>query len=286
MKILIEGLSFRYTSERDVLTNINITIDRPGLYCILGPNGVGKSTLVRCMNRLLQPTSGRILVDGRDIREYTIREISDVIGYVPISTANVFSMTVLDTILIGRHNKHRWKTTDEDMIKVNKAMRVFGLEDLAMRNSNELSAGQNQNVSLARGLVQETKILILDEPTANLDVRHQVFVTELFRELSAATGMIVIMISHDLNIASRYADEIILMAEPGTIYKIGPPNEIITPENIEFVYGVKCNIFSDSGRPLVSLGAALSDEEMKKQKERHSNVPSNRSTICGLNSPA
>jgi len=268
MEILIEDLDFRYTAGRNVLNSINIKIDEPGLYCILGPNGVGKSTLVRCMNKLLQPTSGRILIDGKDLNEYEIREISNIMSYVPVSTMSVFSMTVLDTILLGRHNKHRWRNTEEDMQKVNKALRVFGLEDLAMRNSNELSAGQGQNVSLARGLVQETEILILDEPTANLDVRHQVFVTELFRELAAAAGKIIIMISHDLNIASKYADKLILMSEPGTIYKIGTPEEIITPDNIEFVYGVKCKVLSDSGRPLIALGHALTDDEMRVRRDQ------------------
>ncbi|WP_400204274.1 ABC transporter ATP-binding protein [Candidatus Methanomassiliicoccus intestinalis] len=272
MGIVIENLNFGYTPEKNVLSDINMKIEEPGLYCIIGPNGVGKSTLVRCISKLLQPTSGKILINDKNINEYTIKEMSSVLTYVPIPSASAFPMTVMDTVLLGRHNKHRWKTNDKDILKVNKALKIFGIEDLATRNSNELSAGQYQSVSLARGLVQETKILVLDEPTSNLDIRHQVYVTELFRELSIACGMIIIMISHDLNIASKYADEIILMSEPGIVYKTGSPNEIITSDNIEFVYGVTCKVLSDFNRPLVSLGSALSDDEIRARRHLSENL--------------
>ena len=127
MGIVIENLNFGYTPEKNVLSDISIRIEEPGLYCIIGPNGVGKSTLVRCISKLLQPTSGKILINDKNINEYTIKEMSSVLTYVPIPSASAFPMTVMDTVLLGRHNKHRWKTNDEDILKVNKALKIFGL---------------------------------------------------------------------------------------------------------------------------------------------------------------
>lgn len=264
MELEIKDLHFGYRDSREILCGIDLHISEPGLYCILGPNGVGKSTLVKCIDKLLVPTSGKIAVDGKDINEYTVKSISDLITYVPVSTPSVFTMTVLDSVLMGRHRKSRWKSSEDDLVTVYKALRVFGIEDLAMRNTNQLSAGQNQSVALARGLLQDTPFIVLDEPTANLDVRHQVFVTELFREIAVRTGKIVLMISHDLNIASRYADTIILMCEPGKIYKVGSPDNVLTRENIAYVYGVDSRITMDSERPLISLGHPLTREEMKE----------------------
>ena len=120
-----------------------------------------------------------------------------------------FSMPVLDTILIGRHNKQKWRTTAKDLTIVHKAMDMLDLESLAMHGFNELSAGQHQRVALARGLVQETPVLILDEPTANLDVKHQVYVAEMLRDLATRSGITVIMISHDLQAALRYATHVL-----------------------------------------------------------------------------
>lgn len=268
MTIEVKNLNYSYPNGKEVLKDISFTISEPGLYCILGPNGVGKSTLVKCIDKLLEPSSGTISVNGKDVKDCSVRDISEVISYVPVSSATVFSLTVLDSVLMGRHGGRKWRNSKEDLDIVYKAMKIFGLDGLAMRNTNELSAGQNQSVGLARGLVQDTEIIILDEPTANLDVRHQVYVTELFSELALRTGKIVIMISHDLNITAKYAKQIILMSEPGVIYRIGTPDEIITSENIEYVYGVRCDVFTESGHPLVSLGHPLSDTEIEEIRQK------------------
>ena len=267
MDIEVRDLCFRYRNGKEVLNGIDLHISEPGLYCILGPNGVGKSTLAKCIDKLLTPTSGTIRIDGKDIGEYTAKSISRVVGYIPVSVSSVFSMTVMDSVLMGVQGKRRWRNTDGDIETVHRALKVFGLEGLAMRSTNELSAGQNQCVSLARGLVQDTPIIIMDEPTANLDVRHQVFVTELFHELAVRTGKIVLMISHDLNITSKYADKVILMAEPGRIHSIGTPGETLTRENLACVYGVDSTIFSDRGRPLISLGDPLRDGVLPSSDE-------------------
>ena len=122
-----------------------------------------------------------------------------------------------------------------------------------MRAFNELSAGQHQRVAIARGLAQNPKLLILDEPTANLDARYQIMVTRLLKETAKERGVIVLMISHDLNIAARFADTVLLMTFPGTIYKCGTPEDVITPENVRRAYGVNCEVTEVDGRPHVIL---------------------------------
>lgn len=256
MKIEIHGLCAGY-GDRTILHDIDLVLDRPGLTCIIGPNGVGKSTLIKCMNKLLEPTSGTVTIDDRDVSEMTRKEISEVISYVPVQTEDLFSMPVFDTVLVGRSNRSRWKTSAEDVVKTKKALEVMGLSEFADRQFDELSAGQHQTVAIARGLVQETEVLILDEPTSNLDVRHQIFITSLMHEIAVAKGLMVIMISHNLNIASMFADQVVLMESPGRIRQIGTAEEVITSKNISEVYNVGCDIVMHKGRPAMLLDDVL-----------------------------
>ncbi len=258
-EIVVKDLFFGYHHDKMVLQDINLSITEPGLYCIIGPNGVGKSTLIRCINKLSTPTRGEVEINGKNIREYTLKDLSKFMGYVPVKTQEVFSMNVIDTILIGRNSRSKWRTTSEDLKAVNDVMNLMDIDDLAMCNFNELSAGQHQKIAIARGLVQEPEILILDEPTSNLDVRHQIYVTQMLRAIAEERKIIVLMISHDLNIAAKYAHHIIVMAPPGTILKTGKPNDVIDAETIERVYGVKCEVVMDEGRPHVLLKSDIPD---------------------------
>jgi len=258
MKISIEDLTFGYTPDHTILDNINLSLDGPGLTCIIGPNGVGKSTLVKCINGLIKPTSGTIEISGKNIKEFNRKQLAMTVGYVPPTTSDLFSLPVLDAVMIGRHNIQKWKNTPEDIEKIYDILELLGISDLAMRSFNSLSSGQHQKVSLARGLAQETEILILDEPTSNLDVKYQVYVTEMLRAISRECGIMIIMISHDLNIASKYADNIIVMSEPGKIYSNGPPEEVITSEMVRNVYGIDCEVLDCKGLKHVVLGFVLS----------------------------
>lgn len=260
MEVRIEDMSFGYGDMR-VLHHIDLVIGRPGLVCIVGPNGVGKSTLVRCINKLETPDSGRITVDGIDLREIPSKELAKVMGYVPVASSDIFSMTVFDTVLMGRHPFQSFgRTTDLDRKIAKRSMKMMGVKHLALRGFDELSAGQHQKVAIARGLAQTPRMLILDEPTSNLDVRHQMQVTERLRDLAVSTGMTVLMISHDLNTSAKYADEMIVMALPGAIYSVGTPREVLTEATIRYVYGVDCEVVDDDGRPHVVLKRALPDE--------------------------
>jgi len=258
MHVEVKNLNFGFGGPKNVLNDINLEIDKPGLYCIIGPNGVGKSTLVRCLNKIYKVPAGTVFVNGTDINDISIKDNAKNMSYVPVGGDDTFALTVIDTILVGRHTQQKWKTSREDMEITFKALKLMGIEDLGMKRYNELSAGQHQKVAIARGLVQETEFIILDEPTANLDVRYQVYVTELLKELSKQTGLTVLMISHDLNITAHYADEVIVMAHPGVILAKGKPEDVISEDMIKEVYGVDCEMIHDSaGKPHIILGSAL-----------------------------
>ena len=258
--IEMKDVSFGYGIGETVIRDINLRIDCPGLYCVVGPNGVGKSTLIKCMSKIENLSSGDILINGRSIRTMRHKDVAKFIGYVPVVSKDVFSMSVLETILIGCHNRRSGDSEESKMKAVYKVMVLLNIQDLSEKLFSELSAGQHQKVAIARGLVQKPRVLILDEPTANLDVKYQVYVVELLRALAESEGMIVIMISHDLNLSAKYAHEVIMMSPPGVIYKVGPPEDVITKENIETVYGVHCKVIEDDGAPVVILGQSMMDE--------------------------
>ena len=251
MKIFVDEISFGYSSV-DVLKYIYLEINDPQLVSIIGPNGVGKSTFIHCLNKILSPTSGTVLIDDKNIENISIKDLAKLVGYVPYSANDTFPLSVTDTVLMGRHPHGTWKSLNSDLKKVEEVLVLLGIEHLAMRPFNELSAGQHQKVMLARGLVQEPKILLLDEPTSNLDIKHQIEVTRMLKELSRLKNMIIIMISHDLNIAAKYSDNMILMSK-GKIHSVGKPHEVITESNLREIYNISSRIIDDHGRPHVIL---------------------------------
>ena len=247
IRIKIDGMEFSYTGV-PVLEDVTLDISGPQLVSIIGPNGVGKSTLIHCIDRILSPTEGTILLDGRDVGTINMKELAKEIGYVPYAAHDAFPLSVVDTVLTGRHPHSRWKSLDHDLDVVYSTLDLLGIRDLALRSFDELSAGQHQKVMIARGLVQEPKVLLLDEPTSNLDIKHQIEVTRILKELSEEKGIMVVMISHDLNIAAQYSDNMIMLFNGG-VYAVGKPADVITRKNIAAVYGVECDIVENHGRP-------------------------------------
>ena len=275
MQLKIDNLVFSYTGV-PVLDDITLDLSGSKFVSIMGPNGVGKSTLIHCINKILTPTSGTVMIDGTEVKDISLKEMAKIIGYVPYSSSDTFPLTVVDTVLMGRHPYSKWNTLDRDLDIVYDTLERLGISHLAMRSFNELSAGQHQKVMLARGLVQEPRILLLDEPTSNLDIRHQLEVTKMLRDLSREKEMLVIFISHDINIAAKYSDEVIMMRKGG-IYAVGTPNEVITADNLREVYGVESCIVDDDGMPHVILKDAVPmEEDIPCQSTTKSDVPESK----------
>lgn len=256
MQIDMDKLEYGYDPKYPVLKGIDLRLDKPEFVCIMGPNGVGKSTLIHCINKILKPTGGSIFLDGRDVSEMKLKEVAEHLGYVPATSEDSFPLTVVDTVMVGLQNDFKFGTTKDDLARVYDVLRLMKIEHLAMRNFNELSAGQHQKVVLARGLVRTPPAVLLDEPTSNLDIKHQIEVVKVLSRLPREKGMLVVMISHDINITAKFADRIVMIHD-GEIFADGGPSNVLTKENIRTVYGVDADIIQVNGRPHVILNDSI-----------------------------
>jgi len=246
VKLKVKDVAFSYGSV-PVLKDICMAVGTTEMLGVLGPNGAGKSTLLKCIDRILSPQKGCILLDERDIMKMRRIELAKKVGYIPQSLSHVFSATVFDTVLLGRRPHLNWRTSEKDTEKVLETLQMLHIEDLAMRDINELSGGQMQKVFIARALAQEPDLLLLDEPTSNLDIRHQLEVMHTIKTIVRNKGISAIMAIHDLNLAARYADRIIMM-DNGTIFSDGEPVSVLTHDNIKQVYGVEAEVNYNNGK--------------------------------------
>jgi iron complex transport system ATP-binding protein len=247
MKLEVGDVYFSYDS-RPILSEITFKVAEAKVVSIIGPNGSGKTTLLKCIDRMLKPKRGAILVEEKDVSKLGSKEIAKVLSYVPQSAANVFPCTVFDAVLIGRRPHLSWGVGEKERKVVAQMLKLMGLDQMAMRNFNELSSGERQKVLLARALAQEPKVLLLDEPTSNLDLRRQLEVLGLLTNVVEERGIALVMAMHDLNLASQFSHQIIALRE-GKIYAAGEPESVLTAENIRLVYGVEAMVESNSGRP-------------------------------------
>ena len=247
MKLSVKGLSFSY-GGRKVLDRISFDVEDNSIVSSLGPNGVGKTTLLRCLCNLHRPQEGSILVDGTDVLTLSGRELAKHIGYVPQSTKPVRT-TVFDTALIGRRPYMEWGVTKRDMEITESVLDALGLTGLSMRYADEISGGEYQKVQIARAMVQEPEILILDEPTNNLDIANQHVTMHAILNAVSSRGMCTIMTMHDINLAVHYSDRFLFIKD-GRVWAYGGP-EIITEELVHDVYGIDSDVITHKGMPFV-----------------------------------
>ncbi|MCD4674661.1 MAG: ABC transporter ATP-binding protein [Desulfobacula sp.] len=247
MILNVNGLTFHYKSH-ETLKNINFSIKKGETTVILGPNGVGKTTLLKCLNSILAPQSGDILVKDKNIKEMNIKQIAKEISYVAQKNEPA-RVTAFDAILLGRHPHIRFKTKPDDLKKVDAIIKRLNLSHLCLKYLDQMSGGELQKVSIARALVQETDLLLLDEPTSSLDLKNQTDILGLIRHIVKEHQIAAIMTMHDLNTALRYGDQYLLLKDK-TIYGAGKITEI-SPKMVEDVYGVGVEIIYHKGFPVV-----------------------------------
>lgn len=255
-----EALSLSY-DKRTIVGEFSAAIPDESFTAIIGPNACGKSTLLRGLSRLLKPESGRVVLDGRSIQEYPVKELARQLGLLPQSSIAPDGIRVADLVARGRypHQSLIRQWTDADEVAVAEAMRATGVRELSGRLVDELSGGQRQRVWVAMALAQQTRILLLDEPTTFLDLTHQIELLELFTDLHRA-GRTLVAVLHDLNQAARYATHLIAMRD-GVVVAAGPPAEIVSEGLIEQVFDLPCRVVPDpvAGTPqVVPLGRARS----------------------------
>jgi iron complex transport system ATP-binding protein len=243
----VNGISFSYRSKR-VLDGITLTVNRDDVVSILGPNGVGKTTLIKCISKVLTPNAGSVFIDELNLHQMSKRDIAKNIGYVA-QRSETSRTTVFDSVLLGRKPHFEWDSTEKDIRLAGRVLHLLGLDGLALKYVDEISGGEYQLVQIARVLVQQPKVILLDEPTSSLDLSNQHMIMHLIRNIVKKNHMAAIMIIHDLNLAIRHSDKFILMKD-GMVYSAGS-HEVITPENIKAVYNIDAYVESVRGIPIV-----------------------------------
>ncbi|MDI6719628.1 MAG: ABC transporter ATP-binding protein [Methanomicrobiales archaeon] len=234
MILSVDDLRFFY-DHREVLRAIAFSIEPGQVVAVLGPNGVGKTTLLKCLNRILRPKGGAVYIDGENLLALDTMEIARRVGYVP-QRVESGRLTAFDAVLLGRRPHIGWDLKDRDLAIVDAVFRRLSMDHLRLACIDEMSGGELQKVAIARALVQEPKVLLLDEPTSNLDLKNQVEILATIVRIVRQHGIAAVMTMHDLNQALRFADRFIFLKD-GAIYLHGGQEEI-TAEVIEEVYGL------------------------------------------------
>lgn len=244
-ELVVEQLSAGY-GEKTIVKDLSLKIAPGKITSIVGANACGKSTLLRTISRLLSPSGGQVLLDGKSVHQSPTRTLARTLGLLPQSPIAPEGITVGDLISRGRHPHHglmsRWNKKDDEAVA--NALEVTKLTDLIDREVDELSGGQRQRVWIAMALAQETDILLLDEPTTFLDVTHQVEVLDLLVDLNVQRGITIVMVLHDLNLAARYSDYLLAMVN-GQVHTYGEPENVLTSDTIQAVFGLSNQIVLD-----------------------------------------
>ncbi|WP_433701150.1 ABC transporter ATP-binding protein [Nocardiopsis sp. CA-288880] len=249
----VQDLALGY-GDRMVIESLDLAVRPGGITVIVGANACGKSTLLRSMSRLLAPRKGRVVLDGKEVHRTPAKELARTMGLLPQSPIAPEGITVADLVGRGRHPHQgmftRWSREDDAAVAA--ALEATHTSDLAERSVDELSGGQRQRVWIAMALAQQTDLLLLDEPTTFLDVSHQVEVLDLLTDLNRERGTTIVMVLHDLNLAARYADQLIALAD-GRLHAMGEPAQVLTEDSVRAVFGLESRVIPDptTGRPLM-----------------------------------
>ncbi len=260
----LENVSFSYgrrnrAVSEAVLNDLSCLILSGRVLGILGPNGSGKSTLLKLLARVFEPQQGKIELLGDSLSSLSQLEVAKRVALVPQETVQVFPFTISEMVMMGRSPHHQgwggWHWEDsQDWAIAQNAMEELDVAHLGDRLVTEVSGGERQRAVIARALVQEPQVLLLDEPTAFLDLHHQLDIARIIKRLNRDRGLTVVLVSHDLNLASQYCDHVLLLNH-GRLAAMGSPQKVLNPEIIEAVYG--CSVLVDqhpqSGLPRVSL---------------------------------
>lgn len=267
----VNQLRFRYAHHqgragREVnewtLNGLTFAVARGETLGIIGPNGSGKTSLLKLLAKVLRPQEGTVHLFGAELGAMSQSAVARLVAYVPQDFQQIFPFTIAEMVLMGRFPHHQsrrffsgfqWESV-EDLERAKQAMDVMDVAHLANRFISDVSGGERQRVIIARALAQEPSVLLLDEPMAFLDLNHQLEICRTLRRLNEERGLTVLVVSHDLNVASQYCDRLILLKE-GQMVRLGPPQDVIQPEVLEAVYGCKVLVdrHPDSGLPRVTL---------------------------------
>jgi iron complex transport system ATP-binding protein len=239
----IQSLAYAY-GRTQVLENVTFSVAEGDFFVIIGPNGSGKTTLMKMMAGIQKPAAGRVTVMGRPISRYNRKVLAQTIAYVPQNMPSDFPFSVREIVMMGRtpYQGMLGLESEADRVKAEQAIAFTGIEHLAGRRLSQLSGGECQRVFIARAICQEPRLILLDEPTASLDLSHQVRIMDLMEKLRAEKQITVVMVSHDVNLAAMYGDRLLLL-DKGRITEIGSPGKVLTYQTLEKSYG--CTLLVD-----------------------------------------
>ncbi|KIQ19064.1 ABC transporter [Rhodococcus sp. MEB064] len=252
-RLVADNISVGY-GDRIVIDSLDLEVHTGVITTVIGPNGCGKSTLLRALGRLLSPRQGQVTLDGKAIGHMKTKDVARTLGVLPQSPIAPEGLTVADLVARGRHPHQSWirQWSRDDESEVARALQLTGIEDLAERPVDQLSGGQRQRAWISMALAQGTDVLLLDEPTTYLDLAHSIEVLDLVDRMHDEMGRTVVMVLHDLNLAVRYSDRLVVMHE-GKIVASGTPSEVISEKMLADVFGLTAAVIDDpvSDRPLI-----------------------------------
>lgn len=239
------GLTLGYGAA-PVVTDLSLRLPAGAVTALIGANGCGKSTLLRGLSRLLRPAAGQVLLDGRDVQDLGAKDLARRLGLLPQSPITPGGITVGELVALGRAPHRGWfaRSSARDREAMDAALDATGTAPLRERLVEELSGGQRQRVWIAMALAQDTGVLLLDEPTSFLDLAHALEVLEVIRHLNRAKGVTVVMVLHDLNLAARYAEHLVLMTD-GAVTAAGDAREVLTEPHLASAFGLRARVVED-----------------------------------------